>query len=232
MLSDFEEIVEQLSSLSNPEAASGMARFGITGKKVLGVSIPSLRKMAKKIGRNHDLAQKLWESGVHEARILASMIDVPEMVTKKQMESWARDFDSWDLCDQCCNNLFCWTGVAYGKAFEWSTTKDEFLKRAGFVLIAALAVHDKNAGDGQFLKFLPTIERQSVDDRNFVKKAVNWSLRQIGKRDINLNQAAIRTARRIREIGSTPAKWIATDALRELTCQAIKARLMSSPRHR
>jgi 3-methyladenine DNA glycosylase AlkD len=222
---DCEEILKQLKSLSNPDAVAGMARFGINPKNTYGVSIPVLRKMAKQIGKNHLLAEKLWNSGIHEAQILAGMIDFPEMVTENQMESWVKDFDSWDVCDQCCSNLFDKTKFAHKKAIEWSKRREEFVKRAGFVLMATLAVHDKEAGDKEFLKFFPIIKREATDDRNFVKKAVNWALRQIGKRNLSLNKVAIQTAEEIQGIDSRAAKWIASDALRELISNAIKKKL-------
>jgi len=217
-------LIKKLKSLSNPDAVAGMARFGINSKNTYGVSILVLRKMAKEIGKNHLLAQKLWSSGVHEARILAGMIAFPEEVTGKQMERWVKDFDSWDVCDQVCSNLFDRTKFAHKKAMDWSKRGEEFVKRAGFVLMAALSVHDKEAGDKEFLKFLPIIKREARDERNFVKKAVNWALRQIGKRNLHLNQKAIKTARKIQEIDSKTAKWIASDAIRELTSEAVQKR--------
>ncbi len=222
---DCEEILKQLKSLSNPEAAEGMARFGINPKNTYGVSIPVLRKMAKQIGKNHLLAQKLWSSGIHEARILAGMIDSPDMVTQRQMESWVKDFDSWDVCDQCCSNLFDRTKFAHKKAVEWSKRSEEFVKRAGLVLMATLAVHDKEADNQKFMRFLPIIKREATDERNFVKKAVNWALRQIGKRNPALNKIAIQIAKEIQKIDSKSAKWIASDALRELTSEAVKKKL-------
>ena len=219
------EILRQLKSLSNPKAIAGMARFGIHPKNTYGVSIPVLRKMAKQIGKNHRLAEKLWHSGIHEARILAGMIDLPEMVTQEQMEGWVRDFDSWDVCDQCCSNLFDKTKFAHQKAVEWSRRKEEFVKRAGFVLMATLAVHDKEANNQKFLKFVPIIRREATDERNFVKKAVNWALRQIGKRNRSLNKEAIKIAKEIQKIDSRSAKWIASDALRELTSEAVQKKL-------
>ncbi len=221
----YKDIIKKLESLSDPEAVKGMARFGINPENTYGVSIPQLRKMAKEIGVDHDLAQQLWASGIHEARILATMIDRPEMVTEAQMESWVKDFDSWDVCDQCCMNLFEKTGFAYQKAVEWSKREEEFVKRAGFTLMAALAVHDKRAGDEDFLKFLPMIKRESGDARNFVKKAVNWALRQIGKRNLSLNKLAIKTAEEIQQIDAKSARWIAADAIRELTGEAVQRRL-------
>ncbi len=212
-----EKILKRLKVMSDPKAVAGMARFGINPKNAYGVPIPVLRQIAKETGKNRLLAQRLWSSGVHEARILASMIDSPEDVTGGQMESWTKEFDSWDVCDQCCSNLFDKTGFAVQKAVEWSKRDEEFVKRAGFVLMATMAVHDKNAKDETFLKFLPIIKKGAVDERNFVKKAVNRALRQIGKRNPNLNKYAIKAARDIKNMDSKSAKWIASDAIRELT---------------
>jgi len=220
-----EDILERLKSLANPEAVAGMARYGISTQNTLGVSIPVLRKMAREIGRNHALAQELWSSGVHEARILASMIDDPRLVSEEQMEAWAADFDSWDVCDQCCGNLFDKTELAYRKAVEWAARDEEFVKRAGFALIAWLAFHDKRAPDEAFLEFLPVIKRESVDGRNYVRKAVNWALRHIGKRNAALNIMAIQTTREIQAAGSKPGRWIAADALRELTSEKVRERV-------
>ncbi len=218
-------LIKRLRSFSDPEAVAGMARFGINPKNTYGVSIPVLRKMAKEVGPNHQLAQRLWNSGIHEARILAGMIDLPGEVTGKQMERWVRDFDSWDVCDQVCSHLFDRTKFARKKATDWSKRREEFVKRAGFVLMAALAVHDRKAGDKRFLKFLPIIKREARDERNFVKKAVNWALRQIGKRNLCLNRAAILTAKEIHGIDSKTARWIASDAIRELTSEAVQKRV-------
>jgi len=217
-----EEILKQLKSLYNPDAVAGMARFGINATNTYGVSIPVLRKMAKQIGKNHLLAEKLWNSGIHEARILAPLIDPPETVTERQMETWVKDFDSWDVCDQCCSNLFDKTKFAHKKALEWSKRREAFVKRAGFVLMATLAVHDKETDNQKFLRFLPVIKREATDERNFVKKAVNWALRQIGKRNSALNKIAIQTAKQIEKMDSKSARWIASDAIRELTHRAIQ----------
>lgn len=221
----YEEILERLKSLSSPDAVAHMARFGINPNKAYGVSIPNLRGLAREIGRNRPLAHNLWASGIHEARILASMIDNPKEVTPDQMESWVKDFDSWDVCDQCCSNLFDKTDYAYQKAAAWSSRDEEFVKRAGFVLMACVAVHDKKAEDNELLKFLPIVKREAIDDRNFVKKAVNWALRQIGKRNLNLNRKAIHTAKEIQQMESKSARWIASDALRELNSEAVQKRL-------
>ena len=201
-----------------------MARFGIDAADAYGVPIPALRRLAKQLGRNHRLAADLWESNIHEAMILACFIDDPKMVSPRQMDKWVRDFNSWDVCDQCCGGLFDKTPSAVEKAIQWSEQEEEFVKRAGFVLMASLAVHDKLAADSTFAKFLPHIKRESIDERNFVKKAVNWALRQIGKRNRVLNKKAIDTAKRIARLDSPAARWIAADALRELTAKKIQPR--------
>jgi len=221
---DIEKIIKKLKLLSNPKNIEGMARFGINPKYALGVNVPVLRKLAADIEKEiknkslekHKLASKLWGSKIHEARILASMIDVPELVTQKQMDSWIKEFNSWDLCDQICMNLFDKTPFAFDKAAEWSKKHKEFEKRAGFALMACLAWHDKNAPDKKFLKFLPLIKNASKDERNFVKKAVNWALRQIGKRNQNLKKTVILLAREIQKMDNKTANWIAKDALKEL----------------
>jgi len=187
--------------------------------------MPRLQKLAKEIGKDHQLAGQLWASGIREARLLACMVADPKATTREQMERWVADFDSWDVCDTCCGYLFDRTSVAYSKALEWSSREEEFVKRAGFALTAFLVVHDKKAPDEKFMQFLPVIKREATDDRNFVKKAVNWALRQIGKRNMRLNLAAIETAQEIREIDSRSARWIAADALRELKGDAVQARL-------
>ena len=193
-----------------------MGRFGVNTARAYGISMVILRKMAREIGRDHDLAQELWASDIHEAQILASLIDDPAKVTVAQMESWVRCFDSWDICDQCCQNLFAGTIFACQKAVEWSSNDREFIKRAGFVLMARLAVSDKKASDSQFERFLPIIKREATDDRNFVKKAVNWALRQIGKRNERLRKEAIRLATRLKTSGHETQRWIGADAAREL----------------
>ena len=210
------EIVKILKSHANPANVAGMARYGINAKNTLGVSIPVLRKLAKQIGMNHALALEIWKTRIHEARILAALLGDPKQMTARQMGNWVRDFDSWDVCDQVCSNLFDKTTWARSKAVVWTQRHAEFIKRAGFVLMAALAVHDKQAPDELFMGFLPLIEREAHDERNFVRKAVNWALRQIGKRNKRLLRAAIAVARRIQRQDTKSARWIAADALREL----------------
>ncbi|MFQ5919380.1 MAG: DNA alkylation repair protein [Thermoplasmata archaeon] len=222
---DRDAVMARLEALADPEGREGMARFGIATGRALGIRVPELRRLARKIGRDHGLSQELWDTAVHEARILASMIDNPGEVTEAQMEAWVTDFDSWDLCDQVCGNLFDRTPFAYEKAAVWSGRDEEFVTRAGFALMAYLAVHDKKAVDADLLAFLPLIEREAVDGRNYVKKAVNWALRQIGKRNRNLNVASIAVAERIHQVDSPSARWVASDALRELRSEAVQARL-------
>jgi 3-methyladenine DNA glycosylase AlkD len=218
-------ILQTLRSLAGPEAVEGMARYGINPKHTLGISAPILRNMAKEIGSDHNTALALWKTGVREARTLAALVDEPNSVTEAQAERWARDLDSWDICDGLCNCLLRKTAFAHSKAVEWSTREEEFVKRAGFVLMACLAVHDKQSPDKIFSGYLPLIKREAVDERNFVKKAVNWALRQIGKRNIELNKRAIKAAESIVRIDSKSARWIARDALRELRSAAVQERL-------
>ena len=220
-----DEVIKRIKSMRNQRNIEGMTRFGINPKNTYGVPIPVLRGMAKKIGSDHKLAQELWGSGIHEARILAGLVDDPKRVTERQVEAWVKEFDSWDVCDQVCMNLFDKTPFAFGKAKEWATRKEEFVKRAGFALMAALSVHDKKAADVEFERLLPLIKRGSTDERNFVRKAVNWALRQIGKRNLTLNKKAIAAAKEIQKTDSKAARWIAADALRELEGEKVQARL-------
>jgi len=219
------EVVGKLKEKSRRDQLEGMARFAIVSKGRLGVSMPDLRILGKKIGKNHALALELWETGIQEARIVASIIGEPEKVSEKQMENWVKDIDSWDVCDQTCMNLFEKTPLAWKKILDWSGRKEEFVKRTAFSLIACLAWHDKKTGDKEFVKMLKVIEKASTDERNFVKKAVNWALRNIGKRNRNLNKEALKTAREIQKIDSKTARWIAADAIRELENQQTLKRL-------
>jgi len=222
---NYDKIIERLKSMGNPKNVEGMARYGINPKNNFGVSIYHLRPLAKKIGKNHELSLKLWKSGIHDARLLAVFIEDPEQVTKEQMDSWAKDFDSWDVCDQACTSLFDLTPHAWKKVFEWSERDEEFVKRAAFSIVAGLAVHDKEAGDEKFEQISPLIVKHSIDERNYVKKAVNWALRNIGKRNIELNTKMIILSKKIQKINSKSASWIANDAIRELTSEKVKQRL-------
>jgi 3-methyladenine DNA glycosylase AlkD len=222
------EVLEQLEAIADPTRLAGMARYGISTTNALGVPIPELRRVARRMGNDHDRALALWTTGVHEARILASMTDEVTRVTPSQMDAWAREFDSWDLCDQVCGNLFDRTPHAFGKARAWSGRGTEFVRRAGFATMACAAVHRKDVGDQPFEAFLPVIVGASTDERNYVKKAVNWALRQIGKRNAGLNRRAIATANEISGLDSGAARWIGADALRELTSPAVQDRLRRS----
>ena len=222
---DYSEILDELESMADPEAVKGMARFGITPEKAYGVSMPDLRHLARGIGRDHELAGWLWVNGSRETRILASLVDDPEMVTEEQMEKWTADFDYWEICDQVCINLFGKTSLRWQKAIEWSEREEESYKRAGFVLMTRIAISDKKAADEQFDILFPLIIKQANDERNLIKKSVNWALRQIGKRNLQLNSRAIQTAEEIYKLNSKTAKWIASDAIRELKSEAVQKRL-------
>lgn len=214
------EVIKKLKSLRNKRNIEGMRRFGINTKNTLGVSVFVLREIAKKLGKDQKLAECLWNSRIHEARILASM--VAENVTEKLADKWVKEFDSWDVCDQFCMNLFDKLPFSIKKVKQWSKRKEEFVKRAGFAMMAAMASHRKDLKDSVFISFLPIIKRESKDDRNFVKKAVNWALRGIGKRNKRLNKYALNTAKEISKINSKSAKWIAVDAIRELNDRSKK----------
>jgi 3-methyladenine DNA glycosylase AlkD len=217
--------LRELRALGEQRNIDGMARFGIRAKVVYGVAKPKMDELARRIGKNHDLALELWATGVHDGRILAGLIDEPDQVTASQMERWVRDFDNWDVCDGTCCHLFVFAKPAWEKAVEWSRRKKEFEKRAGFALMAYLAYRDKSAPDAKYQRLFPIIQREAQDERNFVRKAVNWALRQIGKRNLKLNRAAIQEAARIYKTDSRSARWIAADALRELKGAAVQARL-------
>ena len=228
----YEDILKKLKSMSDPEAVKGMARYGINPHNNFGVSIYKLRPLAKEIGNNHQLALKLWDSGIHDARLLAVFVDIPAQITSEQMDSWAKDFDSWDVCDQACTSLFDLTPFAWIKVFEWAEREEEFVKRAAFSLVAGLAVHDKKASDREFEKIFPSIKKHSIDERNYVKKAVNWALRNIGKRNSSLNKKAVETAKEIQKIDSKSARWIASDTIRELTSEKIQLKISKKEKKR
>jgi 3-methyladenine DNA glycosylase AlkD len=229
-------VMDELAGMASEESRAGMARYGIKTDDAFGVSVYELRRVAKGYRRDHDLALALWETGNHEARVLASMVDDPAEVTEAQMEAWAADFDSWDVCDQVTSNLFDKTPYAYDKVAEWSAGEDEWVKRAAFATAAALAVQDKKAADERFVPILALIRREAGDDRNFVRKAVNWALRNIGKRNAALHAAAIETAEAIlaaaearaavdrRDPAARSGRWIARDALRELRSERVLRR--------
>ncbi|MGB6420858.1 MAG: DNA alkylation repair protein [Anaerolineales bacterium] len=219
-----EEVLEMLAAKANHDQLAGMAKYGMTVERRLGVKVPQMRKIAKEIGVDHKLALELWETGITEAMILASMVDVPDEVTEEQMEAWVQDFDSWDVCDQVCMNLFDKTPLAWKKIHDWSDREEEFVKRAAYALIACLAVHDKGASDEVFISLIPVIKAGTTDNRNYVKKAVSWALRNTGKRNPELNTVALATARELKGTDSSSARWIGSDAIRDLTSDTTKRR--------
>jgi 3-methyladenine DNA glycosylase AlkD len=220
-------VLTTLYSKANPKNVEGMARFGIksTGK-VLGISTPFLRLLKKSIGTNHDLALDLWQTEILEARILAAFISDPKLMKKTIINRWVRDFDNWAICDGVCMHCFRNTPYAHQMIRPWTKRKEEFIRRAGFTMIATLAVSDKESDNAVFLAYLPLIKEYATDERNYVKKAVNWALRQIGKRNMKLHAAAIKMAKEIQKLDSSAAKWIAADALRELKSPNVQKHLL------
>ena len=225
MTASADQVLQQLKEKSNPKNVKGMSRFGMTSEGRLGVSMPDIRKIAKATGKDHEVALELWESDFAEARIAAALIAEPEKLTEKQMDSWVADLDSWDVCDQVCMNLFDKSPLAIKKVHDWSEREEEFVKRAAYSLIACLAWHDKSAEDQVFIDLFPVIKRGATDDRNFVKKAVSWALRHIGKRNLTLNAASISAATEIRELDTKAARWVASDVIRELQSEKVQTRL-------
>jgi 3-methyladenine DNA glycosylase AlkD len=220
-------VLAELRSRADPQWAAGMERFGITSRAILGISAPELRRMARAIGTDHSLAQKLWASGSYEARTIAYSIADPTRLTSREMERWAAEFDNWAICDGCCQDLFRYSPFAYDKIDRWGHEKGEYVRRAAFALIAKLAVHDRAADDARFVGMLPLIEEAATDPRGYVQKGVNWALREIGKRNTKLNRAAIATALRIQKKGPRGSRWIASDAIRELKSPAVRRRIRS-----
>lgn len=218
-------VLQELQSLADPRVRAKMEYFGVRVPNAHGISAPVLHALAKRIGKSHALARELWATGIHEARILATLIGESEKVTPAEMERWARDFDSWDVVDAACCYLYAQVKPAWSKAAAWSRRPEEFVKRAAFSLMAYLSYKNKAAPDSRFISFLRMIEREAWDERNFVRKAVNWALRNIGKRNLRLNREVIRAAERIRQQGSRSARWVAADALRELKSPVVQARL-------
>jgi len=214
-----------LHAQARPAELAGMARFGMDVSNRLGISIPTLRRLGKQIGRDHALALALWDTGIADAQILAGLVTEPAQMTSGEMDRWAKTMRSWDTCDQTCSNAFGASPLAWRKVAAWAPRRDEFVRRAAFALLATLAVHDKAAADEAFIATLPLIEAAATDDRNFVKKAVNWALRNIGKRNAALNTQAIACAERLRATQARAARWVAADALRELQSEAVQTRL-------
>jgi len=211
-----QEVLEKLRVRARPDQLEGMARYGMTPDRRLGVAVPDVRKIAKEVGHDHALALELWRTGIPEAQMVAALVDDPAQLTEPQMEEWVKDIHSWDVCDQVCMNLFEKSPLAWKKIRDWSEREEEFVKRCAYALIACLAWHGKGVTDEQFIAVLPVIVHGATDGRNFVKKAVNWALRNIGKRNANLRRAALETAREIQRMDSKTARWVAADAIREL----------------
>jgi 3-methyladenine DNA glycosylase AlkD len=218
-------VLSKLEAKAKPRNVEGMAKFGMSVKSRLGVSVPEMRKIAKAVGHDHPLALALWKTGIAEAQIVAALIDDPAAVSSAQMDRWVKDFDSWDVCDQACLSLFDKSPLAWRKIPEWAEREEEFVKRAAFALIAGLAWHDKQAVDQTFVDLFPILMKGADDDRNFVKKAVSWAIRNIGKRNPKLNRAAVKLAKDIQRMGSKAARWVAADAIRELQSEAVQRRL-------
>lgn len=227
-----EETVQALRGMGREENLRGMARYGINTASAFGVPMPRIREFAKRLGKDHGLALQLWRTGFHEAMILAALIADPRRLERSTAEEWASNLDSWDVCDQLCSCLLDRTPYATELIESWTRRDDEYVKRAGFVIMAALAVHDKRAPDSLFLGFLPRIVEGAADEKNFVRKAVNWALRQIGKRNLALNREAVRTAHEVAKLGGRSASWVAKDALRELTDERTLQRLKTKGRGR
>lgn len=222
---DVESVIARLKRLGNKTTRDGMARYAIPSDKAFGVPVGALRKLAKQLGQNHELAAALWDTGWYEARMLAAFLDVPASVTPAQMDRWCRDFDSWAICDTVCFHLFDRTPHAFRKVAQWCQRREEFVKRAAFALLASLALHDKGAADEPFFESLPLVERAATDARNFVKKAVNWALRAIGERNPLLSAAVVTVAKRLAASPDATARWVGKDALRQLASPAAKRRL-------
>jgi 3-methyladenine DNA glycosylase AlkD len=227
-MASLEDVLTKLEAKAKPDQLAGMSRYGLTGKKRLGVRVPEMRKIAQEIGLDRPLALELWKTGIPEGMIVASMIDVPEAVTEEQMEEWVKDLNSWDVCDQVCMNLFDKTPLAWVKVLDWSQRESEFVKRAAFALLACLAWHDKEARDDEFIRLIPVIQGGATDERNLVKKAVSWALRNIGKRNPNLNEIALQAAQELRGSDSRSARWIASAVVRDLTSEVTRRRLKKS----
>jgi 3-methyladenine DNA glycosylase AlkD len=217
-------ILNKLKAKARPDQLEGMARYGISTERRLGVKVPDMRKIAKEAGKDHALALELWKTGIPDAQIVAALVGEPEKLTDAQMEDWVKDFNSWDVCDQVCMNLFDKSPLALKKIHDWSGREEEFVKRAAYALIACVAWHDKEADNDTFIQLFPVIKMGATDERNYVKKSVNWALRHIGKRNIQLNEAAIKISEEIKQMDSKAARWIASDALRELKSENVQKR--------
>jgi 3-methyladenine DNA glycosylase AlkD len=225
-----DEVLRWLERRGTKRNREGMARYGIHSDKAFGVSVSALQKLGKQLGRDHELAAALWDTGWYEARMLTGFVDDPSLVRPAQMNRWARDFDNWAICDHLCFHLFDRTPHAWSRIDQWSSRREEFVKRAAFALLASVALHDKRTGDEPFLESLPLMERAATDERNFVKKGVSWALRSVGRRSQTLNAAAVELAHRLGESTEAPARWVGRDALKDLTRPAVQKRLATRRR--
>jgi 3-methyladenine DNA glycosylase AlkD len=228
-MASVDEVLKRLESKARPDQVAGMARYGMTAERRLGVSVPDMRGIAREVGKDHDLALALWRTGIPEARILAGMVDRPEQLTEEQMDEWVAGFNSWDVCDQVCMNLFEKSPLAWKKIVDWSEREEEYVKRAAYALIACLAWYDKSAADEEFVRLFPVMKGGATDERNYVKKAVSWALRNVGKRNKNLNRAVLSAVEEIGRMNSRAARWIAADVRKELESEAVRTRLGMLP---
>ena len=220
-----EAAVAWLKRHGNPRNREGMARYSIPSKNAFGVSVAEIRMLAKRLGRNHQLALALWETGWYETRMLTAFVDEPALVTAAQMDRWGRDFDNWAICDTLCFHLFDRTPHAFGKVAQWSDRPEEFVRRAAFALLASLAGHDETTGDEPFSRCLPLIERAASDERNFVKKGVSWGLRGVGRRSPGLHAKAVKLARELADSPNAAKRWVGKDALKDITRPTVIQRL-------
>lgn len=227
---EVQAVVASLKRLGTRKTRDGMARYAIPSDNAFGVTVGAIRDMGKRLGRNHDLALALWQTGWYEARMLAAFVDEPDCVTSAQMERWCKDFDNWAVCDHICFHLFDKTPHAFKKVVEWADRRNEFEKRAAFALLASLGVHDKKAVDEEFARCLPLIEHASTDERNFVKKGVSWALRVVGRRSVDLNEASVKLAQKLVGSENPAARWIGKDAFKELTSKTVTSRLKQRSR--
>jgi len=220
-----DDVVGRLRKLGSKSVRDGMLRYGIPNENAFGVSVGKIQKLSKELGRNHELALALWETGFYEARMLAAFVDDPKLVTPAQMDRWCKDFDNWGIVDTVCFKLFDVTPHAWKKVEQWSKRRDEFQRRAAYALLACLGVHDKHASNEKFIACFPLIEAAATDDRNFVKKGVSWALRVIGRRNLELNNAATELAQRLSDSPDPTSRWLGKEALREFKRPVVRRQL-------
>ena len=225
MTAQAKDVVAWLERTGTRRTVEGMARYGLPSDRAFGVPVGVMQAEAKRIGRDHALAEALWKTGWFEARMMSAFVGEPARLTTATMNAWARDFGDWGITDTVCLHLFDRTPLAWGRVGPWARSRHEFVKRAAFALLAGLSLHDKEADDDRFLAVLPLVERAAADDRNFVKKGVNWALRTVGRRNRALNAACVAVARRLAARDEPAPRWVGKDALRELTSEKVRSRL-------